>query len=199
MKLRVRPTGRFSRTLVIGAVAAVAIAITPSTAPAGPAVGPNDKQTSAAYQVLGPKTFDDVNAIANTGAAVDGIEHGRVQITAIPSEVRQIRAMGFRVEAVPAPAPAQGGIGTLAFPPADANYHDYPEMVAEINALVASKPAIAQKRSIGRSHENRDMPLIKISDNVATDESEPEILFNAHQPARNLPNAIREGYTSAKA
>ena len=28
------------------------------------------------------------------------------------------------------------------------------------------------------------MPLIKISDNVATDEDEPEILFNAHQHAR---------------
>ena len=28
------------------------------------------------------------------------------------------------------------------------------------------------------------MPLIKISDNVATDENEPEILFNAHQHAR---------------
>ena len=72
----------------------------------------------------------------------------------------------------------------LAFPPADSGYHDYAEMVAEINALVAAKPAIAQKLSIGTSYEGRDMPLIKISDNVATDENEPEILFNAHQHAR---------------
>ena len=57
-------------------------------------------------------------------------------------------------------------------------------MVAEINALVADHPTIAQKLSIGTSYEGRDMPLIKISDNVATDENEPEILFNAHQHAR---------------
>ena len=75
-------------------------------------------------------------------------------------------------------APADGA-PQLAFPPADAGYHDYAEMVAEINALVASKPAIARKLSIGTSYEGRDMPLIKISDNVATDEAEPEILFNA--------------------
>jgi carboxypeptidase T len=49
---------------------------------------------------------------------------------------------------------------------------------------VASGPAIAQKLTIGTSYEGRDMPLIKISDNVAVDEPEPEILFNAHQHAR---------------
>jgi carboxypeptidase T len=189
LKRRVRPTGRFRRTLVIGSIAAVAIAFTPTIAPAGPSLAANDKQTSAAYQVYGAKTFNDVNAIAGTGAAVDGIEHGRVQITAIPSEVAAIRALGLRVEAVPVPVhePGRGNSitsGNNLFPPADANYHDYPEMITEINALVASKPAIAQKLSIGTSHEGRDMPLIKISDNVGTDENEPEVLYNAHQHAR---------------
>ncbi len=124
---------------------------------------------------------------------MDGIEHGRVQITATPAEVRKIRALGFRVDLVPPPPNMVGGTGgaksgdgitTQLFPPADANYHDYPEMIAEINALVASKPAIAQKLTIGNSFQGRDMPLIKISDNVGTDEAEPEILFNAHQHAR---------------
>jgi carboxypeptidase T len=57
-------------------------------------------------------------------------------------------------------------------------------MVADINALVAAHPAIAQKSSIGLSYEGRDMPVVKISDNVATDENEPEVLFDAHQHAR---------------
>jgi hypothetical protein len=57
-------------------------------------------------------------------------------------------------------------------------------MVNEINALVASKPAIARKLSIGNTYEGRDMPLIKISDNVTVDENEPEVLYNAHQHAR---------------
>jgi hypothetical protein len=188
MNPRVRSAGRFRRPLILFALAVVAIAITPSTA----STAPNDKTTTAQYQVLGPRTFDDVNAIAQTGAAVDGIEHGRVQITATPAEVKKIKALGFRVDPVPPPPTMVGengtksgdGIVTQLFPPADANYHDYPEMIAEINALVASKPAIARKLTIGNSFQGRDMPLIKISDNVATDEAEPEILFNAHQHAR---------------
>jgi murein tripeptide amidase MpaA len=183
----VRPTGRFTRTFIIGVVVAVAAALTPSTAPAAPIRDPGDRQVSAGYVVAGAKNFTDVNAIAGTGAAVDSIEHGKVYITAIASEVKAIRALGFTVETV-APPPARVAPGVdapqLAFPPADANYHDYNEMVAEINTLVASKPAIARKLSIGNSYEGRDMPLIKISDNVATDENEPEILYNAHQHAR---------------
>jgi carboxypeptidase T len=187
MKLRVRPTGRFSRTFTIGIVIAVAVALTPSTAPAAPVRDPSDRQVSAGYVVTGAKNFTDVNAIAATGAAVDSIEHGKVWITAIASELKAIRALGFTVEAV-APPPARVAPGVdapqLAFPPGDANYHDYAEMVAEINALVASNPAIARKLSIGNSYEGRDMPVIKISDNVMTDENEPEVLYNAHQHAR---------------
>ncbi len=177
MQLRVRST------LAAAAAAILVVAVAPVTASAAQA----PESRSAAYQVIGPDTFEDVNAIAATGAAVDGVEHGRVLITAIPAEVRAIRALGFEVNAIPQPAAAKtsgGAITPLAFPPSDSGYHDYAEMVAEINALVASKPAIAQKLSIGASYEGRDMPLIKISDNVATDEAEPEILFNAHQHAR---------------
>jgi hypothetical protein len=170
------------KVLLISATVVLAIAFTPASAPADP-TGAAAAVSSAQYQVLGPDTFDDVNAIARTGAAVDGIEHGRVQITATPSEVAAIKKLGFTVQVVPAPSRPSGVIAQ-AFPSADANYHDYAEMVAEINTLVASKPAIAQKLSIGTSYEGRDMPLIKISDNVATDENEPEILFNAHQHAR---------------
>jgi len=188
MRLRVQPTGSLRRSISIVAVAAAVVVLaTPSVAPAGPALARDDFSAPVAAQVIGPRTFADVNAIAQTGASVDGIEHGRVQITATAAEIRQIRALGFRVDLIPPPPKNSAGDGIAApnlFPPADANYHDYPEMIAEINALVASKPAIARKLTIGNSYEGRDMPLIKISDNVAVDEAEPEILYNAHQHAR---------------
>ena len=187
MKLRVRPTGRFTRVFTIVVVAAVVTALTPSAAPARPASWPSDRVTSAAYHVTGPKTFADVDAIARTGAAIDLIEDGDVYITAIPNEVRAIRALGFRVELMPPPpsrTTAGAPVVNNAFPPADSNYHDYNEMTSEINSLVASKPAIARKQSIGTSFEGRDMPVIKISDNVTVDENEPEVLYNAHQHAR---------------
>jgi hypothetical protein len=173
---------RVRATLAVAVATIVMIAMAPTTSSAAP-VRPKETRTSAEYQVIGPETFDDVNSIAATGAAVNGIEHGRVQITATATEVRAIRALGFEVNEIPLPAAASGPVA-LAFPANDALYHDYAEMVAEINTLVASKPAIAQKLSIGTSYEGRDMPLIKISDNVGTDEAEPEVLFNAHQHAR---------------
>jgi hypothetical protein len=185
--LRVRPTGRFARLFTVGTVVAVAIALTPGTAPARPAEPASaQKKTSIQYQVIGPKNFADVNAVARTGAAVDSIEHGNVWITATASEVAAIRALGFRVEAA-APIPDRSlGLAPQnnLFPAADANYHDYPEMISEVNSLVASHSTIARKQSIGTSFEGRDMPVIKISDNVNVDENEPEILFNAHQHAR---------------
>ena len=57
-------------------------------------------------------------------------------------------------------------------------------MTAEMNQVVADHPAIARKLSIGTSYEGRDLLAVKISDNVGTDEDEPEVLFNAHQHAR---------------
>ena len=53
-----------------------------------------------------------------------------------------------------------------------------------VNKVVADHPAIARKLSIGTSYQGRDLMAVKISDNVATDEAEPEILFNAQQHAR---------------
>jgi hypothetical protein len=57
-------------------------------------------------------------------------------------------------------------------------------MISEINSLVAAHPTIASQSTIGNSYQGRAMPLIKISDNVNADENEPEVLFNAHQHAR---------------
>jgi hypothetical protein len=39
----------------------------------------------------------------------------------------------------------------------------------------ADHPAIAERFSIGQSYQGRELWAIKISDNVATDEDEPEV------------------------
>ncbi|MGP1675504.1 MAG: M14 family zinc carboxypeptidase, partial [Candidatus Limnocylindrales bacterium] len=63
-------------------------------------------------------------------------------------------------------------------------YHNYAEMVAELDKAVADHPAIVQKLSLGKSHQGRHIWAAKISDNVATDENEPEILFDGLHHAR---------------
>ena len=74
------------------------------------------------------------------------------------------------------------------FPSSDARYHTYAEMVAELNQAVADHGSIVRKVSIGKSYQGRDIWAAKISDNVATDESEPEVLFDGLHHAR-LPIA----------
>jgi carboxypeptidase T len=63
-------------------------------------------------------------------------------------------------------------------------YHDYAEMVTEIHAVAAAHPTIAQVFSIGKSYKGRDIWVAKVSDNVTTDENEPEVLFDALHHAR---------------
>ena len=71
-----------------------------------------------------------------------------------------------------------------AFPAANAGYHDYAEMVADIQQVAGNHPDIFSIFSVGTSYEGRQIWAGKISDNVATDEDEPEVLFTHHQHAR---------------
>ena len=57
-------------------------------------------------------------------------------------------------------------------------YHTYAEMVADVTAVAAAHPDIVQKVSIGTSYQGRTIWAVKISDNVAIDENEPEVLFD---------------------
>lgn len=70
------------------------------------------------------------------------------------------------------------------FPAQDSRYHSYAEMVSEITATAAAYPAIVRVFSIGKSYQGRDIWAAKISDNVGTDEPEPEIMFDSLHHAR---------------
>ncbi len=63
-------------------------------------------------------------------------------------------------------------------------YHTYEEVVSELSCIESDHASIAQVFSLGTSYEGRDIPGIKISDNVSTDESEPEAFICALHHAR---------------
>jgi carboxypeptidase T len=65
------------------------------------------------------------------------------------------------------------------FPSKDALFHNHTEMVAEIKAVEAAHPDIVDVFSIGTTDRGRGIWTAKVSDNVATDEDEPEVLFDA--------------------
>lgn len=69
--------------------------------------------------------------------------------------------------------------------PTFGGYYSFAQMETAMNQLIAKYPALATKTSLGLSHEGRDIWCIKISDNVAIDETdEPEVLFMGLQHAR---------------
>ncbi|MEO5964961.1 MAG: M14 family zinc carboxypeptidase [Candidatus Limnocylindrales bacterium] len=84
----------------------------------------------------------------------------------------------------PLAAPAPARAAEPDFPASMSGYHNFPEMVGEIQQAALSYPDIVQVFSIGKSYQGRDIWMAKISDNVATDENEPEVLIDALHHAR---------------
>ncbi len=159
--------------LALTLVGASGAAAGPPLAPAAQRQAQGDEART--YHVGGVYTREDRTAIARTGAAIEDVGADYVNIVAIPQEVRRIRRLGYVVEEVAM---------ILDFPPADAAYHNYTEMSNDIQAVATSKPSIVSRFSIGNSYEGRALWAVKISDNVATDENEPEVLFVGLHHAR---------------
>lgn len=127
------------------------------------------------YRINHVVTREDRTAVARTGADIIEIGPDYVIVRAAATEAAQIARLGYAIEQV---AQAED------FPPADAAYHNYAEMVADIQASAAAHPDIVSLFSIGTSYEGRTMWAAKVSDSVAVDESEPEVLFIGQQHAR---------------
>jgi len=119
------------------------------------------------------------SAIAATGADVFEVGHDYVLVEATGQEARALKRLGLSLTEFRTQEEF-----LKAFPPADSAYHDYAEMVAELQQAAFDHPAIFSLFSLGLSHEGRTVWAGKISDNVGTDEAEPEVLFTHHQHAR---------------
>jgi hypothetical protein len=167
---------------VLGLSLAGAVPVNARPAAPGAVVKANP---SRQYEVYDARNVAMRNKIAGTGASIDSIDHAVVTVSATATEVAAIRALGFRVEALPEQTAApSGGVSALDFPSRDAAFHNYAELQAKVDQIVAQYPAITRKTVIGKSYQGRDIVAIKISDNVATDEAEPEVLYDAQHHAR---------------
>lgn len=169
-------------SLVTIAVTAVAVVLGGGTATGQPDDDHSDRAT-AEYLVSGARGVDARTEIAGTGAVINSAEHGTLDITATPSEVRELLELGYRVERQEL-RQRSSGPSAMDFPPEDADYHNYDEMMAEIDQAVADHPNLISRQVIGQSYQGRDILALKISDNPDVDEDEPEVLFTHQQHAR---------------
>ncbi|MEU6125027.1 M14 family metallopeptidase [Streptomyces sp. NPDC047123] len=189
MRLRIR--GRRSAALAALLALAVAAPLTANAAP-GDADRTSPKAATAAdedtrqYEI--PLADDRAarTALARTGITIDEVDARSVVVSADAAEAASLRGSGYELKALAGPPKRTDGRGVTVkdFPSADARYHNYAEMNAEIDQRIAAHPDLISKRVIGKSYSGRDIVALKISDNVGTDEAEPEVLFTHHQHAR---------------
>ncbi|MFI6939596.1 M14 family metallopeptidase [Streptomyces sp. NPDC050418] len=193
MRLRIRGTSSHGkRTAALAAVVALALAA-PLTADASPdearAAAAVQEESRQQYEIhIADNKLDRaaVTRIARSGVSIDESDGHAVVVTANAAQAKQLRAQGYELTELGAvPERLRGAdVKPLDFPPADSRYHNFAEMNAEIDQRIAANPSIMSKRVIGKSYQGRDITAIKISDNVGSDEAEPEVLFTHHQHAR---------------
>ncbi|MFJ3225806.1 M14 family metallopeptidase [Streptomyces sp. NPDC086783] len=193
MRLRIRGSGGRSgrRSAALATLLALALAApitataTDATATGGRAAAPSADDIRQ-YEIHQGTTPVTRTAIQRTGVTVDEADEETVVVSGRADQIKKLRQLGYDVSLLgSAPDRTDGSdVRLLDFPSADSKYHNYAEMNTEINQRLAAYPGIMSKRVIGKSYQGRDIVAIKVSDNVASDEAEPEVLFTFHQHAR---------------
>ncbi len=169
---------RFSRLWSVTILLALLLGL---AAPAGPVqaappqAGKPEGNDLLTYWVGNVTTKEDRTAIAQTGTDILEVGADYVIVNATAKEAREIARLGYPIEQV---------IRLQDFPPTDAAYHNFAEMVADVQQVAAAHPDIVSLFSIGKSYQGRDIWAAKISDNVGADEDEPEVLFVGQHHAR---------------
>ncbi|MEV7418196.1 M14 family metallopeptidase [Streptomyces sp. NPDC089919] len=186
MRLRPRKAATLAALLTL-ALGAPAVGVSASASPSPAPSTATQDEAIVQYEIQGVSTLADRARLTGVGVSIDEVDAHRVVVSADTMQARKLRAMGLRLKALPGPGTRSlPGVAPtpMDFPTSDSKYHNYAEMNAEIDSRLAAYPSIMSKRVIGKSYQGRDIVAIKISDNVGTDENEPEVLFTHHQHAR---------------
>lgn len=72
----------------------------------------------------------------------------------------------------------------------EAGYFTYQEILDKVASWKKSYPALVHETSIGKTVEGRDIVAVRISDNAAKDEDEPELLLMAGIHPREQPPQV---------
>ncbi len=136
-------------------------------------------QEAGTYKVSPVFEVRTRSAIAATGADIFEVGHDYVLVGATPGEAKALERLGLKLERFETREEFLD-----AFPPADSAYHDYAEMVAELEQAAFDHPGVFSLFSLGTAYEGRTVWAGKVSDNVGVDEDEPEVLLTHHQHAR---------------
>jgi hypothetical protein len=105
-----------------------------------------------------------------------------VDLVASARELTALQGLGYRVEIL-----ADDAFGSIAALPPDMGlYHTYQEMLAELQQRETSYPSLCKLYDVGDTWENREMWVLKISDNPTQNEAEPKLFIVGDHHAREI-------------
>lgn len=125
------------------------------------------------------KTLEDLELIHRSGWSYDQPSSlPRIaRLYLIPDELERLKQTGLEYSiSIPDMEKYYQDLYKGAVPP---GYYTYEQLIAIEDSLATVFPAICKKIVIGTSVQNRQLAVLKISDNVEEDEDEPELFFEA--------------------
>jgi len=104
--------------------------------------------------------------LIHMGVDVDGFRDGSARIYISPEQFKELENLGYSLKIIPKPKQSRS-----------AGYHTLFELESELKAVEASYPEICRLQSIGKTYQDRDIWVMKISDNADIEEDEPEVTY----------------------
>jgi carboxypeptidase T len=160
--------------VVIGGIAALALSLAPVAL-----AGPPDKSPAGSikrYVVHGVYTPEQRSMLVAEGYDIGEAAYvDHVDLYANKWQARGLALRGLRVV---------GPKEVDDFPPEDSNYHNYQEMVDDLQALAAAYPQLVHIISLGQSYEGRDLIGVRISNDANDNLSEPGVFYVGQHHAR---------------
>jgi hypothetical protein len=124
---------------------------------------------------------DQINKLSRI-ISIDNVDGLTVHAYASDEEFENFKRLGYRYEILPSP-------GSLLIPQMSADYRDliadwdtYPTYQAYIdmmNQFAADYPSLCRIVNIGSSVQGRQLLFARISDNVDSQENEPEVMYSS--------------------
>jgi murein tripeptide amidase MpaA len=161
------------KSVVVGGLVALALFLVP----AGTAAPDGQVKASAIkrFVVHGVYTREQRTLLVRQGYDIgEAYWADHVELYGTDAQARRLALHGMRVRRV---KPDD-------FPPPDSGYHNYAEMVDDLQAVAAARPSIVHLFSLGTSYEGRNIIGARVSDDPTDNLSEPGVFFVGQHHAR---------------
>jgi murein tripeptide amidase MpaA len=165
-----------SKSVLVGGFLGLALLLAPGGVAAPQGHGP--LQAVKRFVINGIYTREQRSQLVSEGYDIgERYWADHVELYAPTWQARALAMRGFQVVPSAAPEPDD-------FPPADSGYHNYAEMVKDVQAVAAAHPSTVHLFSLGVSYEGRDLIGARVSNDANDNLSEPGVFYVGQHHAR---------------